>query len=346
MDWSNEDYVRLYTRETDDDLVLSWQARAVWHEMLKRFDRSGLIAMRRGRMGLAALLRLPIEIVDGAIPELLTDGRIRELDIGYFAPNFMEAQEATKSDKQRQKESRERRHARSMGGDSQVTKRDSYVTNRDHNPSSVTERDADVTNRDRSSRGGGGSVTLTSADPDPNLREPPARAHAIPPTAPPTPTEPPKITIPPKPAISTAPPEDPRALGRIAIELWRGVSADRLAVAAELGLAHVLPLPECDSPREPGAFRELRDRLREEGAHAEAVARHVRAALLERARADRSIEWLAEKAFTEGGWRTARSYVLGAAKRPKAGAPATEMRVIRRDDEPPPFMPAAGGSKP
>jgi hypothetical protein len=174
MDWPNENYVRLYTRETDDDLVLSWEARAVWHEMLKRFDRSGLIELRRGRKGLAAVLRVPVEVVERGVPELIEDGRIRELESGYFAPNFMEAQEATKSDRQRQKESRERRRSKHA-----VTDQDEPVTNRDETSRHVvTKRDAIVT-RPRE------VVTLTSADPDPlpGSAELPAASEALPPPA-------------------------------------------------------------------------------------------------------------------------------------------------------------------
>lgn len=112
MDWANENFVKVFTRETEDDLLLSWQARAVWKEMLTKFDRAGVIQLKRGRTGLAALVRYPLEVIDLAIPELVADGRVRELPTGYFAPNFMEAQEATASDAQRKRESREKRRAR------------------------------------------------------------------------------------------------------------------------------------------------------------------------------------------------------------------------------------------
>ena len=157
MDWSNEPYVRVYTRETDDDLALSWEARALWKEMLCKFDRSGVIETKRAAKGLAAVVKMPPEVVARVLPELLEDGRLREIPTGYFAPNFIEAQEAKKSDKLRQKESRDRRRQRNL---------DLPVTNRDEA----------VTIRDETSRG----VTLCSADPDPDplLRTAPARARA------------------------------------------------------------------------------------------------------------------------------------------------------------------------
>jgi len=114
MDWSNENYVRLYTSETADDLLLSWEARALWHEMLKRFDRSGIITARRGAQGLAALVKIPTEVVGRAIAELLEDGRVKATESGWVAPNFMAAQEAVKSDKLRQQESRQRRRTKAI----------------------------------------------------------------------------------------------------------------------------------------------------------------------------------------------------------------------------------------
>lgn len=112
MDWINELYVKLYRRRTDDDLLLSWEARALWHEMLKLFDRSGLITTRRGALGLAVLVGIPHAVVESALTELEQDGRVRTVDNGFFAPNFKTAQEASKSDRLRQQESRELRRQR------------------------------------------------------------------------------------------------------------------------------------------------------------------------------------------------------------------------------------------
>ncbi len=43
MDWSNEHYVRVYTRDTRDLLAITWQARALWWEMLRKADQSGVV---------------------------------------------------------------------------------------------------------------------------------------------------------------------------------------------------------------------------------------------------------------------------------------------------------------
>ena len=140
MDWSNEDYVRMYTRETADDLELSWEALALWRALLCKFDRSGVIQVKNGWKSIAALTRIPFAVVEIAGPELVADGRIRETPAGFFAPNFTEAQTTSKSDKARQRESRDRRRAHFS------------VTNRDDESRNVTEGHEE--SRD---------VTLTSA---------------------------------------------------------------------------------------------------------------------------------------------------------------------------------------
>ena len=117
MDWENERYVRLYTRSTVDDSVLTWEARALWHELLRKFDRSGVIDLgRHGTKGISALVGIPLEVVAGALDELVEDGRVSLNldDKRLLAPNFLEAQEAKQSDKLRQARSRESRRAMSQ----------------------------------------------------------------------------------------------------------------------------------------------------------------------------------------------------------------------------------------
>lgn len=141
MDWANESYVRIYTRDTPDDLVLSWQAHAMWPLLVRKADRAGVIATNHGIRGIAALIRWPIDVVGPAFAELLDDGRIRECSEphGYVLPNYVPAQETPSSDKQRKREERERR---SVLANNSVTKRDSEVTKRDEMSRAVTPRHA------------------------------------------------------------------------------------------------------------------------------------------------------------------------------------------------------------
>jgi len=138
MDWSNEAYVRVYTRDTADYQVLSWQARGLWLELLRKADRSGVIQTAHGTRGIAALLRWPVDVIEPALGELLKDGCVlaSESPSGLVIPNFIDAQEAKKSDRLRQELSRKNRNVTSR--DSSVTKRDSDVTKRDQTSQPVT----------------------------------------------------------------------------------------------------------------------------------------------------------------------------------------------------------------
>ncbi len=126
MDWANERFVRFYTRDTVEWLALSWKAQGLFGLILRKCDRAGVIELGRlGPRGLAALLHAPWAEIESPLGELLTDGcvEIRADDRPVLVvPNYLEAQEATSSDKQRQRDSRERRRDKARSED--VTKRD------------------------------------------------------------------------------------------------------------------------------------------------------------------------------------------------------------------------------
>lgn len=103
--------------------------------------------------------------------------------------------------------------------------------------------------------------------------------------------------------------ENPMHRGNLALCFWREVSDRRIALAAEFGLATPIPFAEITPVSEPPAFRDLRERIREESNLAPTVCAHILEVLTSEARKTRSLEWIAEKAFREGSWRTARSKV-------------------------------------
>ena len=155
MDWSNERYVRLYTRDTDDWLCLSWDARSLWMAILRKLDRAGVLETKRGARGVAALTGAPLDVVERALPELLADGCLAEHPLGYLAPNYIEANESHQTEAHRAREYRARqREMRRLGSDPgsarAVTKSDGAITKPD---GTVTNRDATVTASRRSSCG-------------------------------------------------------------------------------------------------------------------------------------------------------------------------------------------------
>lgn len=114
MNWEDESYVRVYTRDTTDWVMLSWEARCVFLHLLRKVDRAGFIYVgKHGLRGIAKMIDGPVDVVERAVPELVEDGC---LEIGTHdnkrfigIPNFVEAQSATKSPKQRQREYRAKR---------------------------------------------------------------------------------------------------------------------------------------------------------------------------------------------------------------------------------------------
>lgn len=101
-------------------------------------------------------------------------------------------------------------------------------------------------------------------------------------------------------------PESPADRTRLAESTYERVATARDVIAAELGL-RVVPMPRKITAAEPAGFRDLRDRIRAEGHIAPQACDAVVETLTRQAREDRDTEWLSDKAFTEGGWRTARN---------------------------------------
>lgn len=104
-------------------------------------------------------------------------------------------------------------------------------------------------------------------------------------------------------------PHDPPQRGQLAQKTWSRLSEIRLALGKEFGIAGVMGLTTITPGTEVRGFRDLRDRIREEGAEAPRVCDRVLESITARARETRSIEWVSEKATTEGAWRTAKERI-------------------------------------
>ncbi len=140
MDWANERFVLLYTRDTVTWKLLTWEARAVLMFLFRKVDRAGVIELGPdGLDGLAALIEVPVEVLERTVPQLTRAERatvtIRD---GWLAlPNFLDAQETPRSDRQRKRDSRETRRDVALACErgllspetaAAVTKRDTTVT--------------------------------------------------------------------------------------------------------------------------------------------------------------------------------------------------------------------------
>jgi hypothetical protein len=138
MDWSNERYVRLYCNDTKSWKLLGWEGQAVFSLLLRKVDRSGMLDDVYDAEDIALMLGcgFPVDVADRGLSRLVKKGTIEITDRGLLIPNFIEAQETPKSDRQRQRDSREAKRAKAK---SAVTKRDNIVTERDNSSHGVTD---------------------------------------------------------------------------------------------------------------------------------------------------------------------------------------------------------------
>lgn len=144
MDYSNERWIRVYTRDTTTWKVMDWRARSVLMLLLRKVTRSGVLDVGgRGVRGLAAMIEMPLEIVGEGIRQLIEEGVVAETPTSFVLPKFIEAQESTTSDAQRSRDYRERQRDRELSGS--VTKRDATETNRDDNVTGRHAASLDVT---------------------------------------------------------------------------------------------------------------------------------------------------------------------------------------------------------
>jgi hypothetical protein len=122
VNWGDERYVKIFTRDTDSWLVWSWETRSLWCLLLRKVDRSGVIETRRGAKGIAAIVQMPLDVVERCLRELLDDGCLVADERGFLVPNYIDAQETPQSDAQRQRTSRERRRDQIKSGAREAVK--------------------------------------------------------------------------------------------------------------------------------------------------------------------------------------------------------------------------------
>jgi hypothetical protein len=152
MDFANESYVRLYTRDTMTWKRFNWQAKAVQPLLLRKLDRSGVLELAglEPAEAVALATELPLEVVAEAMPVFFKLGVVVVNGDALVVPRFIEAQECNKSDALRAKEYRERRRSQAMAAPSQNVTRESQ---------DVTQPSREITARHDASQ----SVTLCSA---------------------------------------------------------------------------------------------------------------------------------------------------------------------------------------
>jgi hypothetical protein len=176
LNFEDEHYVRVYTRDTKTWLRWGWEGQAVFMFIARKLDKSGVLDdIEEPIADVSLMTGLPREVVAVGLPRVLESGALIHRGSALVAPKYIDAQSAKRSDKQRAKESRERRRNTAQSGP--VTNRDGssreeeplsertpesadsaptrpsaeteVVTKRDAH---ITERDDAITNRDGSSQ--------------------------------------------------------------------------------------------------------------------------------------------------------------------------------------------------
>lgn len=131
MNFSDEEYVRLYITDTVTWRVLPWEARVTMVLALRKFDKAGVFEFGKhgAEKSLAAAVDLPVEIVTKGIASLVSE-EVWEVETGrLFWPRYIEAQNCKRSDRLRQRISRANRN-RDTANDSE--------SNRDNTSQNVT----------------------------------------------------------------------------------------------------------------------------------------------------------------------------------------------------------------
>lgn len=139
MNFSDEEYVRLYTSDTVTWKCLEWQGQALLSLALRKFDRAGVLEF--GRHGpekaLMVATGLPLEVISAGLPKLVSEEVwVIEPD-RIFWPKYVDAQTCTRSERVRQRASRARRQAQPQPTECDTASR--IVTSGHENASGVTD---------------------------------------------------------------------------------------------------------------------------------------------------------------------------------------------------------------
>lgn len=110
MNWSDERYVKLFTRRTATTTLWPWQSRALFPWLMTAASGAGVVDTgKHGKAAaLSAITLLPLEVVEPGLAALIEDGTVEHLQRGILLVNFLEAQESRATDKARKRAQRER----------------------------------------------------------------------------------------------------------------------------------------------------------------------------------------------------------------------------------------------
>lgn len=139
MNFEDEPYVRLYVRDTKTWLRLGFEGQCVLMFLLRKLDKAGVLdGMDDLDSDVALVTGVPEAIVAIGMARLLERGVFQLAGNKLIMPNYLQAQNAIRTDKARQRDMREKRVAQAR----LVTPRDASVTPRDETSREPTRDDA------------------------------------------------------------------------------------------------------------------------------------------------------------------------------------------------------------
>jgi hypothetical protein len=118
LNFEDERYVRVYTRDTSTWQFLRWEGQAVFTLLLRKVDRVGVFDLCGADPveAVAAMLNMPEEVARAGVERLLKYGVLERGPDCLVVAKFIEAQESSMSPTARQKESRLRRRDQIRAG--------------------------------------------------------------------------------------------------------------------------------------------------------------------------------------------------------------------------------------
>lgn len=165
--------MKVYTRDSANWLALSYAAQCLFLQLLRKADRAGLIELGgAGRRAVAIVLGQAAiwDQLEPALAELEASGVVAVRGTALVIPNFLEAQEARQSDRQRQAEHRARRREIANSQVAEIVNADCHTVSQavtpSHTPSQPVTPRLDQTRLEKEdlvpvgtgTRGGSGEV--------------------------------------------------------------------------------------------------------------------------------------------------------------------------------------------
>lgn len=117
MNYDDEPFIKVHTRDTVRWKRLQWEGRCLLLLLQRKVDRAGCLDLEgNGEAGVAAIAEVPLDIAHKGLAQLLEVGEAVVSNDVLTLVHFHDAQSSRMSDKLRQQRSREKRRLDAMAG--------------------------------------------------------------------------------------------------------------------------------------------------------------------------------------------------------------------------------------